>query len=242
MFACRHVSVATRRIIDLPAHDVGWSAQASACVGYHTNAHKLDVGMSCPRMLMVAGSQALCPDAGLGMPALCACARGSIISLGVPGQWRLMPTSFQLASRKVPRFMTIDTCEEFNMLPTQFWLSKVVRVWVCALSLFPCRHASGVRTLPQGGRLQPHVWQSRQFYGLGRMPWSAHCTTDTQMRCNGLRAPLTQLNKISRMSWHRPWRRCISATGRRRSRPLVTVAMQHCRHVLTVATQHNQWG
>ena len=90
MFACRHVSVATRRIIDLPAHDVGWSAQASACVGYYTNAHKLDVGMSCPKMLIVAGSQALRPDAGLGMPAssaLCACARGSIISLGVPGQW-----------------------------------------------------------------------------------------------------------------------------------------------------------
>ena len=90
MFACRHVGVATRRIIDLPPHDVGWSAQASPCVGYYTNAHKLDVGMSCPKMLIVAGSQALRPDAGLGMPAssaLCACARGSIISLGVPGQW-----------------------------------------------------------------------------------------------------------------------------------------------------------
>ena len=87
--ACRHRD-ATRRIIDLPPHDVGWSAQASACVGYYTNAHKLDVGMSCPKMLIVAGSQALRPDAGLGMPAssaLCACARGSIISLGVPGQW-----------------------------------------------------------------------------------------------------------------------------------------------------------
>ena len=105
MFACRHVGVATRRILDLPAHDVGWSAQASACVGYYTNAHKLDVGMSCPKMLMVAGSQALRPDAGLGMPASsarCACARGSIISLGVPGQWRLMPTSFQQIACRLP--------------------------------------------------------------------------------------------------------------------------------------------
>ena len=93
--ACRHVGVATRRIIDLPTHDVGWCAQASACVGYHTNAHKLDVGLSYPKMLIAAGSQALCPDAGLGMPAssaLRACARGSIISLDVPGQRRLMPT------------------------------------------------------------------------------------------------------------------------------------------------------
>ena len=37
-------------------------------------------------------------------------------------------------------------------------------------------------------------------------------------------------------------RRCISGTGRRRSRPLGTVAMQHCKHVMTVATQHNQGG
>ena len=46
-------------------------------------------------MLIVAGTQALCPDAGLGVPAsgaLGACARGSIMSLGVPGQRRLMPT------------------------------------------------------------------------------------------------------------------------------------------------------
>ena len=89
MFARRHVGVATRRIIDLPAHDFGWSAQVSACVGYHTNAHK------CPKMLIVAGSQAVCPDAFLGVPASSAppaCARGSIISLGVPGQRRLMPT------------------------------------------------------------------------------------------------------------------------------------------------------
>ena len=113
---------------------------------------------------------------------------------------------------------------------------------VCALSLFPCRHASGVRPPPYGRRLQPTVLQSRWFYGLGRITWSAHCTTDMQMRCSGLRAPLTQSNKIGRMSWHRPWRRCISATGRRRSRPLVTVAMQHCRHVMAVATLHNHGG
>ena len=65
MFACRHVGVATRRIIDVPAHDVGWSAEVPACVGYQTNAHKLGVGLSdhahgpCPQMLIVAGTQAL---------------------------------------------------------------------------------------------------------------------------------------------------------------------------------------
>ena len=84
--------------------------------------------------------------------------------------------------------MLIDTCEEFNLLwlPTQFWLSKVV--CVCALSSFPCRHASG--TLPKCGRLQPTMLQSRWFYGLGRITWSAQCTTDMQIRCNGLRASL----------------------------------------------------
>ena len=31
-----------------------------------------------------------------------------------------------------------------------------------------------------------------------------------------------------------------SATGRRHSRPLVAVAMQHCKHVMAVATQHHR--
>jgi len=86
MVACRHIGVGTRLIIDLPAHDFGWSAQVSACVGYHTNTHE------CPKMLIVGGSQAsdMLLTSFDKFPTNCLLAS------------YMLPTGFQVAPRKVP--------------------------------------------------------------------------------------------------------------------------------------------